>query len=77
MGQVPLFNENLCVKNTSKTYHEDFSRKRYFGLSWKRSPFFVRTLEKQISFISYVLEDSYVLIWKPESARSDLFIFTT
>ena len=33
MGQVPLFNENLCVKNTSKTYHEDFSRKRYFGLS--------------------------------------------
>ena len=71
MGQVPLFNENLCVKNTSKTYHEDFSRKRYFGLSWKRS------LEKQISFISYVLEDSYVLIWKPESARSDLFIFTT
>ena len=32
-SSAPLFNENLCVKNTSKTYHEDFTRKRYFELS--------------------------------------------
>ena len=32
-SSAPLFNENLCFKNTSKTYHEDFTRKRYFELS--------------------------------------------
>ena len=50
------------------------------GTLEKRSPYLVRavrpiSLEKQISFISCVLQDSYVLIWKPQSAWSDLFFF--
>ena len=32
-SSAPIFNENLCFKNMSKTYHEDFTRKRYFELS--------------------------------------------
>ena len=31
-SSAPLFNENLCVKNTSKTCREDFTRKRYCEL---------------------------------------------
>ena len=64
VGQVRHFSiKKLCVKNTSKTCHEDFSLKLYCELSWKHSPFSVRavrsiSLEKQISFISCVLQIS-------------------
>ena len=63
VGQVRHFSMKICVKNTSKTYHVDFSRKLYCEFSWKRSPSFVRavrsiSLEKQISLISCVLQIS-------------------
>ena len=59
VGQVRPFSMKSCVKNTSKTCHEDFSLKLYRELSRKRSPFSIKAvrsifLEKQISFISCV-----------------------
>ena len=56
VGQVRHFSMKMCVENTSKTYHVDFSRKLYCEFSWKRSPFFVRavrsiSLDKQISCV--------------------------
>ena len=56
VGQVRHFSMKICVKNTSKTCHEDFSRKLNCEFSWKRSPSFVRavrsiSLDKQISCV--------------------------
>ena len=59
VGQVRHFSMKSCVKNTSKTCHEDFSLKLYCELSREPSPFSVKAvrsilLEEQISFISCV-----------------------
>ena len=60
------------------TCHEDFSRKLCCELFSQRLPFFVRavrsiSLEKQISVISCVFRDSYVLENHSPPDRISLF----
>ena len=82
VGQVRHFSMKICVLKTrakpvTKTFHENFTVNFPESAplpSLERSGRFRSTNR---FLVCCKFQDSYVLVWKPKSARSDLFIFPT